>query len=181
MHISTDCVFSGRRGHYAESDTPDPLDLYGRSKLLGEVERPGAITLRTSIIGWEVMGNASLLEWFAAQRGRTIRGFRRAIYSGLATADLAETIATILLDHAGLHGLFQIASEPIDKYTLLTQLRDALAWSDIRIDPDDELVVDRSLSMGRFSTATGWRPPTWPSMIHRLAEEWPTYSAWRST
>src|SRR5450756_203889 len=96
IHVSTDCVFSGSRGSYTEDDTPDPVDLYGRSKLLGEVDRDGALTLRTSIIGWEVMSNASLLEWFAAQRNRTIRGYRRVIYSGLSTAFLADVMAYAL-------------------------------------------------------------------------------------
>jgi dTDP-4-dehydrorhamnose reductase len=179
FHITTDCVFSGRKGAYTEEDVPDPVDLYGRSKLLGEVERAGVVTLRTSIIGWEVKGRASLLEWFAAQRGRTISGYARAIYSGLSTAALADVIGWLIEEHAELEGLFQVASEPIDKLTLLAGMRDALGWDDITIVADDAFACDRSLDATRFGEATGFRAPSWPSMIDGLAAEWPEYAAWR--
>src|SRR5450759_79112 len=120
IHVSTDCVFSGERGSYTEDDVPDPLDLYGRSKALGEVDRSGCLTLRTSIIGWEVMGNASLLAWFAAQRNRTIKGYRRVIYSGLSTAALADVMAYVLEEQPGLSGLYHVASQPLSKHELLT-------------------------------------------------------------
>ncbi len=179
IHFSTDCVFSGARGSYTEDDTPDPVDLYGRSKLLGEVDRDGALTLRTSIIGWEVMGNASLLEWFAAQRNRTISGYRRVIYSGLSTAALADLIAYILDEQPRLRGLYHVASWPLSKYELLTRLRDALGWTDVHVQPDDDECCDRSLSAARFMAATGWQPPAWDGMIAGLAAEWPTYRGWR--
>jgi dTDP-4-dehydrorhamnose reductase len=179
VHISTDCVFSGARGSYTEDDTPDPVDLYGRSKLLGEVDRDSALTLRTSIIGWEVMGNAGLLEWFAAQRNRTISGYRRVIYSGLSTAALADVIAYVLQEQPRLSGLYHVASRPLSKYELLTRLRDALGWTDIHVDPDDAECCDRSLSAARFVAATGWQPPEWDGMIAGLAAEWPIYKGWR--
>lgn len=179
FHITTDCVFSGHKGSYTEDDLPDPLDLYGRSKLLGEVERPGTLSIRTSIIGWEVMGNASLLEWFAAQRGKTISGYTRAIYSGLSTMALADTIGWLIEEQPGLDGLYQVASEPIDKYTLLVRLHEALGWNDITINADDSLVSDRSLAADRFVAATAWHPPSWESMIDELAAIWPTYATWR--
>lgn len=179
IHVSTDCVFSGHRGSYTEDDTPDPVDLYGRSKLLGEVDRDGALTLRTSIIGWEVMGNASLLEWFAAQRNRTIRGYRRVIYSGLSTAALADVMAYVLEEQPHLDGLYQVASQPLSKYELLTRLRDALGWTDVHVDADDDECSDRSLSAARFVAAAGWQPPAWDGMIAGLADEWPTYRGWR--
>jgi dTDP-4-dehydrorhamnose reductase len=179
LHISTDCVFSGRRGSYTEDDLPDPPDLYGRSKLLGEVDRSGCLTIRTSIIGWEVMGNASLLEWFASQRGQTIKGFRRVIYTGLSTIALADIMAWVLHERAGLDGLYQVASEPITKYDLLTRLRDQLGWHDITIEPDDEYSRDMSLTATRFQDAAGWRPPSWQQMIDTLATSWPSYASWR--
>ena len=179
IHVSTDCVFSGKKGSYTEDDVPDPVDLYGRSKLLGEVARDGALTLRTSIIGWEVMGNASLLEWFAAQRNRRIKGYRRVIYSGLSTAALADVMAYVLEEQPRLSGLYHVASQPLSKYELLTRLRDALGWTDIRVEPDDGEYCDRSLSAARFIVTTKWQPPAWDEMIAELAAEWPTYRDWR--
>ncbi|MEM6455653.1 MAG: SDR family oxidoreductase [Acidobacteriota bacterium] len=180
IHLSTDCVFSGRRGHYTEDDNPDPVDLYGRTKLLGELDRPGCLTLRTSIIGWELVHRASLLEWFASQRGATIQGYRRVIWSGLPSAVLTEVIRDLLLHHPRLEGLYQVASTPLTKYDLLVRLRDALGWTDIAIEPYDAIASDPSLVGQRFEQATGWRAPSWDTMIDGLAAEWPTYAAWRS-
>lgn len=175
IQISTDCVFSGFRGNYSEIDVPDPVDLYGRTKLLGELNRPGCLTLRTSIIGWQLDTFSSLLSWFALQRHKHIKGYRKAIYSGFSTTVLAQLIGDILQTRPDLHGMYQVASEPISKYDLLVKLRDILGWSDIIIDPDDQFFCDRSLSGTRFSTATGWRPPTWEAMLQGLAAEWPSY------
>ena len=180
IHLSTDCVFSGRRGKYAESDLPDPVDLYGRTKLLGELDRPGCLTLRTSIVGWELKHRAGLLEWFAAQRGRRIKGYRRAIYTGLSTAVLTGLLGDILEAWPALSGLYHVASEPINKYELLVRLRDALGWGDIAIEPYDQFVSDRSVIGTRFESATGWKAPGWDEMIAGLAAEWPTYEGWRS-
>jgi dTDP-4-dehydrorhamnose reductase len=175
IQISTDCVFSGFRGNYSEIDVPDPVDLYGRTKLLGELNRPGCLTLRTSIIGWQLNTFSSLLSWFALQRNKRIKGYRKAIYSGFSTTVLAQLIGDILQTRPDLNGIYQVSSEPISKYELLVKLRDVLGWNDIIIDPDDQFFCDRSLSGTRFSTATGWRPPTWEAMLQGLASEWPHY------
>jgi dTDP-4-dehydrorhamnose reductase len=175
IHVSTDCVFSGRAGNYAESDLPDPPDLYGRSKLLGEVNREGCLTLRTSIVGWELQPGKSLLEWFAAQRGRRIEGYRQAIYSGLATSTLADLIGDLIENWPGLSGLYHVASSPISKYDLLVGLRRALDWQDIEIVPNDEFRIDRSLDGSQFEARTGWRAPGWDEMIATLSKEWPAY------
>jgi dTDP-4-dehydrorhamnose reductase len=181
IHLSTDCVFSGFKGNYSESDLSDPVDLYGRTKLLGELNRPGCLTLRTSIIGWELKNHASLLEWFATQRGRTIKGYCHAIYTGLATTTLADLIGYLLETRQDLSGLYQVASRPITKYDLLQRLRDTLKWKDIVIEPDEDFRCDRSLNGTHFSEATGWRAPEWDMMIETLASEWPTYDQWRKT
>jgi dTDP-4-dehydrorhamnose reductase len=178
IQISTDCVFSGSRGNYSEGDIPDPIDLYGRTKLLGELNRPGCLTIRTSIIGWQLNTFTSLLSWFALQRGKSIKGYRRAIYSGLSTYVLSSLIGDIIKNHSDLQGLYQIASTPITKYDLLMQLRDALGWSDISIESDDSYACDRSLNGRRFNDATGWCAPAWDAMIIGLAKEWPTYEKW---
>jgi dTDP-4-dehydrorhamnose reductase len=176
IQISTDCVFSGSRGNYTEIDVPDPVDLYGRTKLLGELYRPGCLTLRTSIIGWQINTFSSLLSWFALQRNQHVKGYRKAIYSGFSTSVMAQLIGDILLTRPDLNGLYQVASEPISKFDLLIKLRDALGWKDIEIDPDDQFFCDRSLSGARFSSVTGWRSPSWEVMIQGLASEWPRYA-----
>ena len=178
IHISTDCVFSGRSGGYSEADLPDPVDLYGRSKLLGEVAGPGLLTLRTSMIGRELGGRAGLLEWFVAQRGGHVRGFRRAVFSGLTTVALARLIGEVVSHHVSLEGLFHVASEPISKHDLLVRISDALDLG-IEIEPASEPACDRSLDGARFAAATGIAVPTWDSMIMGLREDPTPYGEWR--
>ena len=181
VEISTDCVFSGLRGKYTEADVPDPVDLYGRTKLLGELNRPNCLTLRTSIIGWQLNTFSSLLSWFALQRGQRIKGYQQAIYSGFSTRVLAGLISDLIETRPDLTGLYQVASEPISKYDLLVSLRDKLGWDDIEIEPDDNFYCDRSLIGTRFSIATGWKAPDWDEMLSGLAEEWPLYEEWYRT
>ncbi|RMH62373.1 MAG: SDR family oxidoreductase [Zetaproteobacteria bacterium] len=169
VHLSTDCVFSGDKGGYREGDLEDARDLYGRSKLLGELRQAPAITLRTSIIGLELSRKKSLIEWFLAQHGR-IQGYRRAIYSGFTTIEMARIIERILTRHADMYGLWHVASQPISKYDLLLQLAHLL-HKDIEIVADDSFVCDRSLDASRFNAHTGYRPPTWDVMLAELAEQ----------
>jgi dTDP-4-dehydrorhamnose reductase len=166
VHVSTDCVFSGRKGQYNEGDIPDAEDLYGRSKLLGEVDQPHAVTLRTSIIGRELTSRVGLVEWFLASRGR-VRGFTNAIFSGLTTSELARVIAERVLPARDLHGVWHVSSSPIAKHALLVLLRDAFQ-SDTEIEPDPTLRIDRSLDSSRFRTATGYRAPEWTEMVEEL-------------
>jgi len=179
IHVSTDCVFSGRAGRYTESDIPDPEDLYGRSKLLGEVADGDSLTVRTSIIGRELRRSNGLLEWFLGQAGKTVRGFREAIFSGLSTAALAEILATVISDHRGLTGMRHVASEPISKFDLLQLLKDAYGL-EVEIVPDDEVVSDRSLDGTRFEQETGLRAKTWPEMAAALAADETPYEQLRS-
>jgi dTDP-4-dehydrorhamnose reductase len=170
VHVSTDCVFSGARGGYREDDTPDATDLYGRSKLLGEVTGPGALTLRTSIVGRELQGASGLFEWFLSQRGGRVRGFSRAVFSGLTTAALSRLVGELIERQPALDGLWHVSAEPIDKLTLLQELRDATG-ADVEIEPDDSLVIDRSLDSSRFRAAVGWSPSSWPTMLAELAAD----------
>jgi len=178
IQISTDCVFSGLRGKYTEADVPDPVDLYGRTKLLGELNCPGCLTLRTSIIGWQLKTFSSLLSWFSQQRGQHIKGYKKAIYSGFSTCVLADLIGDLIETRPDLSGLYQVASEPITKYDLLVNLRNELDWDDIEIEPDDNFYCDRSLVGTRFNVATGWKAPNWDEMLSGLAEEWSVYKPW---
>ncbi len=168
VHVSTDCVFSGKKGCYAETDAPDAGDLYGRSKLLGEVDYPHAVTLRTSIVGPELSGNHGLLGWFLSQSG-PVRGYRRAIFSGLPTVELATVIRDRVLPLPGLRGLYHVASDPINKYELLRMIAAAYARTN-DITPDDALVIDRSLDGSRFGAATGYAAPPWPELVRRMHE-----------
>jgi dTDP-4-dehydrorhamnose reductase len=166
VHVSTDCVFSGKLGLYRESDAPDALDLYGRSKLLGEVDEPHAITLRTSIIGHELNSPHSLVGWFLAQEGRA-RGFTRAVFSGLPTVELAKVIRDHVLPRPNLRGLWHVSSDPIAKYDLLLLVKKAYGKS-IEITPDDQLVIDRSLDSSRFRNETGWSPSPWVQLVDAM-------------
>ena len=168
VHLSTDCVFSGRKGNYRESDQPDAEDLYGRTKLLGEVSEPHCITLRTSMIGPELSRKTGLLEWFLAQRGRTVKGFTKAIFSGFPTSELAHIVERTLTDAPKAHGVYHVAAAPISKYDLLTLIRDRLRLP-VTIEQDSTFECDRSLDASRFHRDTGYSPPTWEAMIDDMA------------
>jgi dTDP-4-dehydrorhamnose reductase len=171
VHVSTDCVFSGSRGMYAEDDVPDAFDMYGRSKLLGEViDRDNVVTVRTSIIGWQLGEQTGLVGWFAAHRSEPLKGFTKAVFSGLTTRAFTDMIRDAIMSDQALSGLWHVSADPIDKYTLLTQLSECLGW-DVNITPAGEPVIDRSLDSTRFRRRTGWAPPSWEEMLQELAEE----------
>jgi dTDP-4-dehydrorhamnose reductase len=169
VQVSTDCVFSGLRGNYTEGDIPDPTDLYGRSKLLGEVDDGSALTLRTSIIGRELGAGLGLVEWFLGQAGGHVRGYANAIFSGLTTTALSRIIAGII-EGGSLHGIWHISSEAITKYDLLVQLNQAFQ-NGATVDRDEQFRCDRSLVSERFWRETGLARPTWPEMISELAAD----------
>jgi dTDP-4-dehydrorhamnose reductase len=171
IHISTDCVFSGKKGAaYLESDNPDPVDLYGRTKLLGELgNSPHELTLRTSYIGNEFEGANGLLEWFLKQNG-PISGYTKAIYSGLPTVILANLIRDRVLKMPQLHGLYHVSSSPISKYNLLNLVATVFEKK-ITINPDDRLIIDRSLDSTRFKDATGFIAPSWEQMIEEMYQD----------
>jgi dTDP-4-dehydrorhamnose reductase len=168
VHISTDCVFSGEKGNYVERDRPDAADVYGLSKYLGEVGGAHAVTLRTSIIGHELRGRLSLLEWFLAQEG-TVKGFTRAVFSGFPTVELARIVRDLVLPRPELTGLYHVSAEPIAKFDLL-QLIAAEYRKSIEIVPDGQLAIDRSLNSERFRAATGYRPPSWSELVASMRE-----------
>ena len=170
VHLGTDCVFSGRKGGYVEQDEPDPVDLYGRTKLLGELHDARCLTLRTSIIGLELGRKGSLVEWFLAQRGR-IKGFRRALYSGLTTREMARAISHLLAKEGALSGLWHLSSDPISKYDLLAGLSQRLGRTDVEIVPDDSFTCDRSLDGSALRGRSTYRVPSWDAMLDELADD----------
>jgi dTDP-4-dehydrorhamnose reductase len=167
VHMSTDCVFSGKSGNYDESYTPDPEDLYGRSKLLGEVAEPHCITLRTSIIGRELSRKTSLLEWVLAQ-SCTINGFTNAIYTGFTTLEISRIIEKILLERPHASGVYHVSSDRISKHDLLVLIKNKLGLP-IKVRPDATFRCDRSLNSSRFRSEFKYNPPSWDSMIQELA------------
>ena len=167
IHISTDCVFSGARGNYSEEDFADCYDLYGRSKLLGEIgDKRNTITIRTSIIGHELRGHVSLLDWFLSQK-KSCKGFSNAIFSGFPTVILSRIIKDYLIDQEDIFGIFHLSSQPISKYELLKIISDVYS-KEIDIMKDEELHIDRSLNSSLFKLNTGFTPDNWESMIESM-------------
>jgi dTDP-4-dehydrorhamnose reductase len=179
VHFSTDCVFSGKRGDYRESDIADAEDLYGRTKSLGEVDSGNTLTLRTSIIGRELNHFQSLLEWFLNQNHRRVSGYRHALFSGLTTNQLADLVGDLIENHPDLCGLYQVASQAISKLDLLRLLREAYEL-DVEILPDDEFFCDRSLRGEKFEAATGYVCPSWSEMVAQLVNDDTPYEEWRT-
>lgn len=163
IQIGSDGVFSGTRGAYTEDDVPDANDIYGISKLLGEVAAPHAITLRTSIIGHELQSGSGLLEWFLSQQEQC-RCYTRAIFSGFPTIVLADLIRDVIIPRPDLHGVYHVATRPISKFDLL-QLIARRYGKPIRLIPDDRENPDRSLVAARFEKATGYVAPDWPTLV----------------
>ena len=179
FHMSTDCVFSGRKGNYSEDDIPDAEDLYGRTKLLGEVNREGCLTIRTSIFGRDFAKQSALLEWFLSNRGGTINGYKNAIYTGFSTQILARIMSDMIADFPDLSGIYQVSSEPISKYDLLSKINTAMNL-DIKINPDEQFSCDRSLDSSKFRDKTDYLIPDWDEMISGLAADLTPYDEWRN-
>lgn len=177
IHLSTDCVFSGRKGNYTEDDQPDASDLYGRTKLLGEVGGAGCLTIRTSMIGPELAGSHGLLQWFLEQSGR-VRGFKNAIFSGFTTLALADVLSEVISHHADLNGVWHVAAESINKFDLLSLIKEIYGLK-IEIDADETFVCDRSLDGSRFRQRTGIIAPAWPVMIRRMRDDSISYDELR--
>lgn len=167
IHISTDCVFDGKKGNYLESDKPNADDLYGKTKELGEVKnKPHVLTLRTSLIGHELQSNYSLVDWFLGQDGK-VNGYSRAIFSGLTTVEMAKVLANNILTKEFKSGLYHLAVNPISKLDLLTLIKD-LYNKRIEITPSSEVLIDRSLNAERFNKDFVYNPPEWPQLIKEM-------------
>ncbi len=171
IHISTDCVFDGKKGNYAETDAVNPDDLYGRSKLLGEVAYPPhCITIRTSMIGHELKGKRGLIEWFLAQENK-IQGFSKVIYSGFPTIELSHIIADHIIPNTDLTGIYHVSSNPVSKYDLLKLVAEKYNKT-IEIEPYDSFVQDRSLDSAVFRKLSGYSPPDWHELIDKMHEHY---------
>lgn len=176
--ISTDCVFSGDKGNYSEVDTPDARNLYGISKLLGEVKGDNCLSIRTSIIGRELATAHSLVEWFLSNSGKTVQGYVNAIYSGFSTVVLAEVLSKIIADHPELQGVYHVSSKPINKFDLLSLLN-KYYQANVTIEPFEDHVIDRSLDSSAFRDTINFTPPDWEQMIEQMAADPTPYETWR--
>ncbi|MFM8722632.1 MAG: dTDP-4-dehydrorhamnose reductase family protein [Acidimicrobiaceae bacterium] len=174
IHISTDCVFSGAKGNYLESDSPDPVDVYGKSKLQGELNDSRNLTLRTSHIGRELTVKKSFIEWLISQKGGHVDGYSHAIYSGLTTKLLARTTSKLLLGNPQLTGLFHVSSQPISKLEIINKLNNLLDLQ-LTVTPDDSVQINRSLNSEKFQKATSITPQTWDEMLSDFCEDQKTY------
>lgn len=171
IHISSDCVFSGSRGGYLEGDAPDAMDIYGKTKALGELTDGKAITLRTSTIGHELNSSYGLLNWFLGQSGDCM-GYKKAIFSGVTTDELARIIQSFVIPNPQLSGLYHVAAPPISKFDLLNLIA-AEYGKKIKIKPEAKFKIDRSLNGKKFEIDTGYKPQEWPiliKMMHQLQQ-----------
>ena len=169
IHLSTDCVFTGKKGNYTEEDSTDAEDLYGRTKLLGELREEHCLTLRTSMIGKELYQKKSLLEWFLSQKG-PVKGFKKAIFSGFTTIELCRIIEMLAMKYPEASGMYHASSDPVSKYDLLLMIKNTLSLS-TDIIPDDSFVCDRSLNSDKFRREFNYNPPGWGQMVEELCKE----------
>ena len=172
IHFSTDCVFDGYRGMYCESDLPNAQDLYGRSKLLGEVDYDSHVTLRTSIIGHEIGSNISLVDWFLSQKN-LVNGYNKTIFSGLPTVYVAEIIRRHIVGKS-IFGLRHLSVDAIDKYSLLKLISNVYD-KQINIRKSESIIIDRSLNSEKLRAEVGYVPEIWPELIKRMYEEYQQY------
>ena len=170
VHFSTDCVFSGHGGPYSPDAPKDAKDFYGASKALGEVEGKGVLTIRSSIIGLEIEGKTELLEWFLAQRGRTVRGFRKVMYSGVTTQTMANVVLKLFKNGVELSGVHQLASPAISKHELIS-LANEIFGVGATIEAIDHPVSNKVLIQSAFFDAAGIKPPPWREQLRAVADD----------
>lgn len=166
VHISTDCVFSGKDGYYHEDSFKDGDDNYARTKAMGEVVNQSDLTIRTSIIGPELKKNGTgLLDWFFKQSGE-IKGYTKAYWSGVTTLELAKATHEMICQN--ISGLYQLCpKEKISKYDLLKSF--VRIWNKkIEIIPYDGYAVDKSLVCTR--TEFSYPAPTYERMLLETKE-----------
>ena len=168
IHFSSDCVFSGEKGFYSERDNPDPIDLYGKSKLLGEIDDENIITIRKSVIGHELDSRKGLLEWFLNQEG-SVEGYKEAIFSGLTVLELARIIDMYILPNKDIKGIIHLSGDPISKYDLLKIIANQYNKT-INIEPNEEIKIDRSLNSEYFKNLTGYKSDPWPLLVKSMKE-----------
>jgi dTDP-4-dehydrorhamnose reductase len=167
IHLSTDCVFSGKRGNYIESDYKDGLGYYGQSKALGEISNNKDLTIRTSIIGPDLNVNGvGLFNWFINQKGK-ILGYSNAYWSGVTTIELAKFISDLLIKRNSITGVIHLTNNSkISKYELLLLIKKVFNLSNITIEEYSKYHVDKSLVTTRQDFTFG--VPSYETMIEEM-------------
>ncbi len=164
IHISTDCVFSGKRGNYTEADVKDGIGFYAQSKALGEIDNTKDVTIRTSIIGPEINSNGiGLLHWFLSQPlDANLNGYSNAYWTGLTTLELAKVVHEIISQN--ISGIIQVVpSEKINKYELLQLFNSIFLNNQLEIADYDAYKVDKSLLFTRQDF--DYHVPTYEQML----------------
>jgi dTDP-4-dehydrorhamnose reductase len=171
IHFSTDCVFSGKKGDYLDTDIKDAYDLYGSTKSLGEIiDSQFAVTLRGSMIGRELENKTELFEWFLKQKNKKIKGFSEVIYSGITTVKMAEIILTLINNYPNLTGIYNISSKPITKLALLKLCNEYFDVNAI-IEMDGSYSSNKNLISEKFFNHIGMKQPNWEDLIKQLKDE----------
>ena len=168
IHLSTDCIYSGNKGNYNENDLPDPIDAYGRSKLLGELNYENTLTIRKSVVGHEFLTKKGLLEWFLDQN-KIVQGYKNVIFSGLTVLELARLIDIYIIPRNDLKGIFHVSGEPISKFDLLKIFNEIYNKS-IKIVPNESIKINRTLNGSHFNKVTGYKINSWSSLIKSMYE-----------
>ena len=175
IHFSTDCIFSGNKGNYLDNSTSDANDLYGLSKSKGEVDNNKSLTIRCSIIGREIFNHTELFEWLFTMKDKKIEGYKNAIYSGVTSTWMGNTIKHIIMNQIELNGIYNISSIPVSKYDLLIKLSAAF---DLNIDISENLNIksNKVLISKKFTEITGIKPPNWDDLIVEFKADSEKYS-----
>ncbi len=165
IHISTDCVFSGKKGSYTEDDIPDGTSLYAQSKRWGEIISDKHLTIRTSIIGPELKEDGiGLFLWFMKQVGE-IKGYEKVLWNGVTTLELAKATEEMIKHH--VTGLYQLGSEnKISKYSLLKLIQEVFEKNDVEIIPDSANILDRTIKSTRNDFQ--YLVPSYKEMLEEL-------------
>jgi dTDP-4-dehydrorhamnose reductase len=168
IHVTTDCVFSGNRGQYTENDHHDALDVYGKSKSIGE---PGnAMVIRTSIFGPEYGGRKrSFLEWVKSQKDKTVNGFTNHYWNGLTTLELANGLLDVVTSDVWAQGVFHVFSEDVSKYDMVMQISEAYNLNLDVVPLDTDVCVDRTLRTNK-ELCDFMQPPAFSNMLYELVD-----------
>ena len=167
IHFSTDCVYSGNKGNYLDSDIPDAEDNYGKSKASGEISSENTLTIRSSMVGREIFNKTELLEWVVSNKNKKINGYENVIYSGVTTLWMSKTIVKILTKLPELNGIYNISSEPISKYDLISKINKHFKLN-IDIEADRSFFSNKSLNSNKFFLKSKIKKPDWDEMLLNL-------------